>query len=798
MPGLGLGDSLEFSLVFEAVDNASSVMEGIGHLLESFVSTTADFQSQLVEIQNNTTMTAADVATMRQGILALSASSGAGLDQLGNSFQRIQNVTGNVETAIDILKQGTESAISTGGDLVDTNLLLATVMHEYGADVSTATSALQRHADVSATAAHYMGILHLAAAESRTTLSDFVETGGQAIAWAANLQVPIEDVAAAFATLTLHGFDAAESATQLRNDFIHIMNPAKAARDELAALSKQSGIDLVGDFSAGGLASKHLEGVMSDLQAAFHNLGFSQAQATEETTRLIPNLRGTAGAFILTGTGAKDYARILRDLTNEQKVNTTTQQAYERTQQTFANQVAVVTQQFNLLKMVVGQPILQVLQTDLIRFTDYLKTHQDDVRQWADGVGQGLAGAVALVSIAVPAMFRVVGTEWQNLKTMVGDVGTFFDTTGTGINAALRGIASGLYDTVHGFITINEQMFNGVLTIINTIMNKVWQVTESMNIPGGPYGEPPGLNAVPLIDIPTAAQAVRDRASFMQGMFGAPLNPATGRPYAGGGGQQAAGGSVRGGGGGSYSPDMPGVNLEDAAAVARWQLQHPGSIIPAFTSGAGTGAGYQNAAALAAATQGASAAQRATQAAAQQAAQQALADARDRFSLDQLNKAPQTALLRDISVILKDMKGLGSSQVSIDLEHARDLAAINQNTKTTATQRAALTLSLLPGGTYARPDQAGYGSTIASFGIQQRDHVAEMVAILRQELAASQRRERHDEEVIATMQATLREQRTGTQAATLTAGNTTRLVAMGATAPAPYRDPRARVGAVHP
>jgi hypothetical protein len=114
------------------------------------------------------------------------------------------------------------------------------------------------------------------------------------------------------------------------------------------------------------------------------------------------------------------------------------------------------------------------------------------------------------------------------------------------------------------------------------------------------------------------------------------------------------------------------------------------------------------------------------------------------------------------------------------------------------TQRQALTLSLLPGGTYARPDAAGYGSTIASFGIQQRDHVAEMVAILRQELAASQRREHHDQEVIATLQATLREQRTGTQAATLTAGNTTRLVAMSATAPAPYRDPRARVGAVHP
>ncbi len=783
MPGLGLGDSLEFSLVFEAVDNASSVMEKIGGLLESFVSTTADFQSQLVEIQNNTTMTAADVETMRQGILALSSSSGAGLDQLGNSFQRIQNVTGNVETAIDILKQGTESAISTGGDLVDTNLLLATVMHEYGADVSAATSALQRHADVSATAAHYMGILHLAAAESRTTLSDFVETGGQAIAWAANLQVPIEDVAAAFATLTLHGFDAAESATQLRNDFIHIMNPAKAARDELAALSKQSGVDLVGDFSATGLASKHLEGVMGDLQQAFHNLGFSQAQATEETTRLNPNLRGTAGAFILTGTGAKDYARILRDLTNEQKVNTTTQQAYERTQQTFANQVAVVTQQFNQLKMVVGQPILQVLQTDLIKLTDWLKTHQDDVRRWAEGVGQGLAGAVALVSIAVPAMFQLVGTEWGKLKALVGDVGSFFNTVGVGIHQAFFVALKSLTDLSNAAYDAMATAVNAVVGLVNRALHDLYVVTQGKV---GLSARDPGI---PTITVNPTLQAAKE-ADYLRSVF-PDINPVTGVRYpggvAGGGpGSAAGGGTVRGGGGGSYSPDMPGVNLEDAAAVARWQLAHPGKIIPPFTSGAGTGAGYQNAAALATATSGASAAQRG----AQQAAQQALADARDRFSLDQLNKAPQTTLLRDISVILKDMKATGASPVARDLERARDLAAITQHTKQAAAATHAATLALSPTGSYPRPDMAGYGSTIASFGLSGRDHVAEMVTLLRQQLAAALRRADRDEQTISLLQEQLATQRLGTQAATATAGNTAR-IANASDRPTQRSDPRA-------
>jgi hypothetical protein len=125
------------------------------------------------------------------------------------------------------------------------------------------------------------------------------------------------------------------------------------------------------------------------------------------------------------------------------------------------------------------------------------------------------------------------------------------------------------------------------------------------------------------------------------------------------------------------------------------------------------------------------------------------------------------------------------------------LPAAGEGAKTAHDQQA-LTLAMLASRAYQRPDEAGYGATIASFGMVQRDHLAEMVTLLRQELAASQRREHHDEEIIATLQAQLREQRTGTQAATATAGFTGQMARQLTGAPQPYRDPRAKLGAVHP
>jgi hypothetical protein len=107
-------------------------------------------------------------------------------------------------------------------------------------------------------------------------------------------------------------------------------------------------------------------------------------------------------------------------------------------------------------------------------------------------------------------------------------------------------------------------------------------------------------------------------------------------------------------------------------------------------------------------------------------------------------------------------------------------------------ERQALTaaaLALSPTLTYQHPDMAGYGATIASFGMVQRDHLAEMVTLLRQQVAVLTRRAERDEQVIALQDQQLAQQRLTAQASVATAGNTSRL-ASAADRPTQRSDPR--------
>ena len=67
----------------------------------------------------------------------------------------------------------------------------------------------------------------------------------------------------------------------------------------------------VTDFSAAGLSSKGLTGVLADLHTAFNKMGYSEEEATQQTMVLLNAQRGGLGMSTLLGQGAKDYANNL-------------------------------------------------------------------------------------------------------------------------------------------------------------------------------------------------------------------------------------------------------------------------------------------------------------------------------------------------------------------------------------------------------------------------------------------------------------------------------------------------------
>lgn len=315
----------------------------MGGLVAGAVKAAASYQSLVTQVANNTTMGARGAAQMSAAIQAMAAKTSAPLDQLAQGWMHITDLGFNAAQAQQILNAAQQSAVSTNGNAADAANVLANAMHEYGASANQA--------------AGYMDVLHLAAAQGNATLEQFVDGGGKAIAMAANLGVPLTQVAAAISALTRHGQDVPTAATSITSMLSHIVNPAKQAKAELARLTLSSGVDLLGDFSAQGLRTRGLPGVLADLRTALTN---SKGQVdASELFKIMPAKVGGLGAQVLTGSGTADYASILGSLQQTMAGKTQpTMQAFARTTQTLGFQLGVLRNKLQLLGISLGTQLV--------------------------------------------------------------------------------------------------------------------------------------------------------------------------------------------------------------------------------------------------------------------------------------------------------------------------------------------------------------------------------------------------------------------------------------------------------
>lgn len=490
--------------------------------------------------------------------------------------------------------------------------------------------------------------------------------------------------------------------------------------------------------------------------------------------------------------------------------------AMARQMQTAEGEFTNLQDAWDAIQRTMGKPLFTVLEKDLQNLMSYLTTHQAEVQQFAQGVGDAIGFAAGAISIGVPRMFQAIGGEWQHLKQTMGDVGSFFDTLGTGINKAFFLAIKGMTDLSNAAYNAMAAAVNSVVGLTNRAMHDLYIISK------GQFGLSARDPGIPTIQIDPATQRAKE-ADYLRQLFPS-INPLTGQSYpsgqAGGGpapyqvvnefGQTAAQTLAdirRGAGGGAAGNQGPlavpgrgnftdplaerqrlAAALSDAqtrfsldqlqgASMQRLQTDIAG-IVAAMKA-----VGQSQAAIALERTRDLQSITSAARSADKADAQHGLDVARKQFELDQSNGANHARLLADIAGILRAMgaKPLGLSDLDRALEKAQDLRAIGD--------KAQRQLPTLPTLTYQRPDEAGYGATIASFGMPQRDHLAEMVTLLRQQVAVLTRRAERDEQVIALQDQQLAQQRLTAQASVATAGNTSRL-ASAADRPTQRSDPR--------
>jgi hypothetical protein len=308
-----------------------------------------------------------------------------------------------------------------------------------------------------------MNTMHLMSQKGNMTLEQFDAAMGPTIGIAANLKVGLADVSAAEATLTQHGMDAAEAATQLKSIMEHIVNPVGVAGKTLKELSKQSGesaeqlksdwqanhdtlakmsnitgVDLVKAFSMAGLSANGLAGTMKIVSAAVNG-------HYDQVMKLIPALRGGFGAMILAGTGAKDLSTNL-GLANEAmagKIDPTTRD-FNRTMATMGQQFQVLKQQIEADLIPAGEKLMPVIHDLIPAIKDTadmvvgLVTALSNMPRPVQDIVLGF-GALSAINMGLGGgLFKTAGF----VATLIGKFGGLASAAGTetgGAAAALTG-----------------------------------------------------------------------------------------------------------------------------------------------------------------------------------------------------------------------------------------------------------------------------------------------------------------------------------------------------------------------
>lgn len=351
--GLQFGERAGFALLNTA--EAFTVAGGAAAIFAG------NFDKHMTDVKHNMTLTDEEFAKFRQGVLDMGQESGLPFDKLAEGMRHLVNEGYTVPEALNIGRVAMMGARAAGSDTEKTFNLLAGIMHTFRVPVEDAAKA--------------WNTVHVAANEGNLSVEEFVEKAGPALAMAASFKLPLNDVAAAFSTLTRNQYSAAQANTLLRGLMSAVVRPSRQAQEAITDLSAVTGVNLVRDFNVAALQSKGLLGVVDDLARA------TGGNAGIIIKDLIPSMRGGAGAANLITTGFKDFHDISVQTADamQGRLDPTTRQ-YGESMNTAAAKLEVLRNTLEAKFLPVGEKFADLL----IRAFPTIERFADRVVQLAD------------------------------------------------------------------------------------------------------------------------------------------------------------------------------------------------------------------------------------------------------------------------------------------------------------------------------------------------------------------------------------------------------------------------------
>lgn len=264
--------------------------------------------------------------------------------------KQVLALTKNIPQSASLLAEGLYDVVSSGFYAADAVTVLNASAKAASAGLSTTANAVTA---VTAVLNAY-GLSAASANDVSDVLFETVNLGvirfeemtsvlGDVVGLAAAAKVPIADVGAAIATMTLTGLSSNESGTSLNRLLQSIIAPG----DALSRVFKQLGYE----SGAAALEEKGLAGVMEDLRVV---TGGSVAGYLS----LFPQIRAARGAFALAANEGKTYARIQGQIGDENVRAGATQRAFDEQMKATSNQWKLLITGLQANAIVVGAKVL--------------------------------------------------------------------------------------------------------------------------------------------------------------------------------------------------------------------------------------------------------------------------------------------------------------------------------------------------------------------------------------------------------------------------------------------------------
>src|SRR4249919_2209642 len=399
------------------IANAAAVgMAAVGY---EAVKMASKFDSEMALLVTQAGVAEGELAGLKKGVLDIAAKVGSDPDSLAESLFHVESNFESMgitsEQALKLTETAAKGATIGHADLVDvTNALTAAV----AAGIPGVENLDQA-----------MGVLNATVGVGDMKMQDLASAFGSGmVATVKGFGLSITDVGAALAVFGDNNIRGSLAGNQLRMSVMALAKPVSTSEAALKTLGITS-TTLANDMQKGGLKL-----ALEDLVDRLHKAGISAEQQGQVITDAFGRKAG-AGLNVLVGQMDRlesKYPALEEGANNFGK-------AWERTQQTFAQQTKELEGSFQALMITMGEKMLPHLQ----KVTTYLLNNRDTVLEVAKGVSilvAGLAGFAVISKVvagiaALTTAFDAAAGAMAAYRVRIAESQVASAAAGGGVNA---------------------------------------------------------------------------------------------------------------------------------------------------------------------------------------------------------------------------------------------------------------------------------------------------------------------------------------------------------------------------